>query len=137
MIYEDGNIVKRAIRDLYTKDTEEVQVEGEQAYKTAKDYMKLLMPSHASRVKLYKNHTPILFHYDVESRLDVMHGPVVQLKSGGYIVISPPRPWWRSTSTPDVRPRNATSRTPPSRPISRRAEEIGRQIRSDSGTSRD
>ena len=89
MIYEDGNIVKRAIRDLYTKDTEEVQVEGEQAYKTAKDYMKLLMPSHASRVKLYKNHTPILFHYDVESRLDVMHGPVVQLKSGGYIVISP------------------------------------------------
>ncbi len=89
LIYEEANIIKRAIRDLYAKDIDEILVEGDDGYKMAKSYMKLLMPSHTSRVQQYKDSTPLFHHYDVEHQLDAMHSPVVQLKSGGYIVINP------------------------------------------------
>ena len=89
LIYEEANIIKRAIRDLYAKDIDEILVEGDDGYKMAKSYMKLLMPSHAARVQQYKETTPLFHRYDVERQLDAMHSPVVQLKSGGYIVINP------------------------------------------------
>jgi len=90
LIYEEANIIKRAIRDLYdAKTIDEVLVEGEEGYKLAKGYMKLLMPSHAARVKPYKDNTSLFHRYEVERQLDAMHSPVVQLKSGGYIVINP------------------------------------------------
>ncbi|MBC6440384.1 MAG: Rne/Rng family ribonuclease [Rhodospirillales bacterium] len=88
LIYEEANIIKRAIRDLYAKDIDEVLVEGDEGYKMAKTYMKLLMPSHAARVKPYKEQTSLFHRYEVERQLDAMHSPVVQLKSGGYIVIN-------------------------------------------------
>ena len=90
LIYEEGNLIKRAIRDLYARDIEEVLVDGEEGYRTAKTFMKMLMPSHAKRVKLYRDPTVPLFHrYQVEQQIDAIHSPVVQLRSGGYIVINP------------------------------------------------
>ncbi len=89
LVHEEGNLIKRAIRDLYSKDVEDVIVEGNEAYRVAKDFMKLLIPSHSKRVQPYKDATvPLLHRYQVESQLDAMHDPVVTLKSGGYIVLS-------------------------------------------------
>jgi len=90
LVYEEGNLIKRAIRDLYTREIEEVLVEGQEAYQVAKKLMRLMMPSHAKRVQPYRDPTIPLFHrYQVETQLEAMHSPVVQLKSGGYVVINP------------------------------------------------
>ncbi|MEM7719667.1 MAG: Rne/Rng family ribonuclease [Pseudomonadota bacterium] len=86
-IYEEGNLIKRSIRDLYSREIEEVLVEGETGYRTAKDFMKMIMPSHAKNVKPYTDPMPLFARYQVESYLAAMFNPVVQLKSGGYIVI--------------------------------------------------
>ena len=86
-IYEEGDLIKRSIRDLYNRDIEEVIVEGERGHKNAKDFMKMIMPSHSNNVKLYKDGLPLFARYQVESFLSAMFNPVVQLKSGGYIVI--------------------------------------------------
>ncbi|MCK5777999.1 MAG: Rne/Rng family ribonuclease [Rhodospirillales bacterium] len=89
LIHEEGNLIKRSIRDIYTKDIEEVIVNGEEGYRTAKDFMKLMMPSHAKRVQPYKEtNIPLLQRFQVEGQIDSMHQPEVQLKSGGYIVIN-------------------------------------------------
>ncbi|WP_366657285.1 Rne/Rng family ribonuclease [Fodinicurvata sp. EGI_FJ10296] len=90
LIYEEANLIKRAERDLYTKDIDDIQVAGEEGYRTAKDFMKMLMPSHARRVKPYRDgHIPLFQRYAVESQIDAMHSPTVALKSGGYVVINP------------------------------------------------
>ena len=86
-IYEEGDLIKRSIRDLYNRDIEEVIVEGERGHKNAKDFMKMIMPSHSNNVKLYNDGLPLFARYQVESFLSAMFNPVVQLKSGGYIVI--------------------------------------------------
>ena len=88
LVYEEGSLVKRTIRDLYTKDIDEVNVAGEQAYREAKDFMAMLMPSHAKNVKLYRDSQPLFSRHGIESQLDAMFSPVVQLKSGGYIVLN-------------------------------------------------
>src|SRR5437879_193813 len=89
LIYEEGNLIKRSIRDLYTRDIDEVLVEGEEGYKTAKAFMRTLMPSHAKRVQPYRDPQVGLFHrFQVESQIDAIHSPVAQLRSGGYIVIN-------------------------------------------------
>ncbi len=87
LIHAEGNLIKRAIRDLYDRDIKEIIVEGDNAYKEAKAYLKLLMPSHAKYVKKYDGKVPIFSFYEVENYLQEMFNPVVQLKSGGYIVI--------------------------------------------------
>ncbi|WP_066604774.1 Rne/Rng family ribonuclease [Celeribacter halophilus] len=87
MIYEEGDLIKRSIRDLYNKDIDEVFVEGEAGYREAKDFMKMIMPSHAKNVKHYADQLPLFARYQVESYLAGMFNPTVQLKSGGYIVI--------------------------------------------------
>jgi ribonuclease E len=89
LTYEEANLIKRSIRDLYTKEIDEVLVEGEEGYKAAKNFMKMLMPSHAKRVQPYMDRIPLFHRYKVEQQFDSMHSPTVQLKSGGYIVISP------------------------------------------------
>ncbi|HEY6335146.1 MAG TPA: ribonuclease E/G, partial [Alphaproteobacteria bacterium] len=90
LIYEEANLIKRAIRDLYDRDIDEIHVEGDDGYRAAKDFMRMLTPSHAKRVHQYKDPLIPLFHrYQVESQIDGMHSPTVQLKSGGYIVITP------------------------------------------------
>jgi len=90
LIHAEADLIKRAVRDLYSKDIEEVIVEGDAAYRSAKDFMKLLIPSHAKRVQPYKDTEQRLFQrYQVEGQLDAMYSPVVQLRSGGYIVINP------------------------------------------------
>ena len=90
MVYEEGDIIKRAIRDVYSKDIEEIQVEGAETYQTAKRFMRLMMPSHAKRVQQYRDDTiPLYQRFQIEQQLDAMHNPEVQLKSGGYIVINP------------------------------------------------
>jgi ribonuclease E len=89
LIHEEGNLIKRAIRDLYTRDIEEVLVDGEDGYKTAKSFMKMLMPSHARRVLHYKEPAPLFQANDVDVQLETIFSPTVQLKSGGYIVINP------------------------------------------------
>ena len=86
-IYEEGDLIKRSIRDLYSKDIDEVLVEGERGYRVAKDFMKMIMPSHAKNVKHYNEQLPLFARFQVESYLASMFNPVVQLKSGGYIVI--------------------------------------------------
>mgnify|MGYP005751072933 CR=1 FL=1 len=86
-IYEEGDLIKRSIRDLYSREIDEVLVEGERGYRIAKDFMKMIMPSHAVNVKHYREQMPLFARYQVESYLSSMFNPVVQLKSGGYIVI--------------------------------------------------
>jgi ribonuclease E len=88
LVYEEGSLVKRAIRDLYHKDIEEIVVEGEAAYREAKDFMRMLMPSHVKNVVPYSDAQPIFTRYGIESQLDAMFQPTVQLKSGGYVVIN-------------------------------------------------
>ena len=88
LVYEEGSLVKRAIRDLYTKDVDEVMVEGDGAYREAKDFMKMLMPSHAKNVKAYKDTRPLFSRYQAESQLDGLYSPTVTLPSGGYMVIN-------------------------------------------------
>ena len=88
LVYEEGSLIKRAIRDLYNKEISEVLVDGEGGYRDAKDFMRMLMPSHAKNVKLYKDVLPLFQRFQVESQLDAMFSPVVTLRSGGYIVIN-------------------------------------------------
>ncbi|MGB3167820.1 MAG: Rne/Rng family ribonuclease, partial [Alteraurantiacibacter sp.] len=88
-IHSDSDLIKRAIRDIYNREIEEVVVEGEEGYKAAKAFMKLLMPSHARRVKAYSDPVPLFQRYGAEDELKAMYEPVVQLKSGGYLVINP------------------------------------------------
>ena len=86
-IYEEGDLIKRNIRDLYSKDIDEVLVEGERGYQQARDFMQMIMPTHADSVKHYQDQMPLFARFQVESYLAGMFNPVVQLKSGGYIVI--------------------------------------------------
>ena len=86
-IYEEGNLIKRSIRDLYSREIDEVWVEGDGGFRTAKEFMKMIMPSHAKNVKHYTDAMPLFARYQVESYLAGMFNPTVQLKSGGYIVI--------------------------------------------------
>lgn len=87
LIYEEGNLIKRSIRDLYSKDIAEILVYGDIAYKEAKTFMRMLMPSHAKVVQPYKDEIPLFTKYNIEEQLDVILQPVVNLKSGGYLVI--------------------------------------------------
>ncbi|MGF1550154.1 MAG: Rne/Rng family ribonuclease [Sphingomonadaceae bacterium] len=89
LIYGDSDLIKRAIRDIYNRDIEEVLVEGEEGYKSARAFMKLLMPSHVRRVKAYEEPKPLFQKQGVEDQLTGMFQPMVQLKSGGYLVINP------------------------------------------------
>jgi ribonuclease E len=89
LIYGDSDLIKRAIRDIYNRDIDEVIVEGEDGYKAARNFMKLLMPSHVKRVQNYVDPTPLFQRHGVEDQLAGMYQPLVQLKSGGYLVINP------------------------------------------------
>ncbi|KQM19197.1 ribonuclease [Sphingomonas sp. Leaf24] len=89
LVYGDSDLIKRAIRDIYNKDVDEVIVEGEDGFRHAKEYMRLLMPAHARRVKQYADAVPLFQRAHVEDQLAAMYNPVVQLKSGGYLVINP------------------------------------------------
>ncbi len=89
LIHSDSDLIKRAIRDIYHRDIEEVLVEGEEGFRAAKEFMKLLMPSHARKVKQYADPVSLYQRYGVEDQLAGMYNPVVQLKSGGYLVINP------------------------------------------------
>jgi ribonuclease E len=88
LVYEEGSLVKRSIRDLYNKDIDEILVAGDDAYRDARDFMRMLMPSHAKNVKPYHDNVPMFGRFGIESQLDAMFQPVVQLRSGGYIVIN-------------------------------------------------
>jgi ribonuclease E len=89
LVYEDSSLIKRAIRDIYSREIDEILVDGEESYRNAREFMKLLMPSHAKRVQLYRDRVPIFHRYQVETQLETMFHPTVQLKSGGYLVINP------------------------------------------------
>ncbi|MFN3287660.1 MAG: ribonuclease E/G, partial [Sphingomonadaceae bacterium] len=89
LIHEDSNLIKRAIRDIYSREIEEVLVEGEAGWQAARAFMKLLMPSHARRVQLYSDPVPLFQRLGVESQLEALLEPVVQLPSGGYMVLNP------------------------------------------------
>ena len=89
LIYEDSNLIKRAIRDIYSREIDEVLVEGPDGYKTSREYMKLLMPAHAKKIRPYIDAVPLFQRFGVEDQLTAMYQPVVQLKSGGYLVINP------------------------------------------------
>ncbi|OBX20344.1 ribonuclease [Erythrobacter sp. QSSC1-22B] len=89
LIHSDSDLIKRAIRDIYNREIEEVIVEGEAGFKLAKSFMKLLMPSHARRIKSYSDPVPMFQRYGAEDQLKAMYDPMVQLKSGGYLVINP------------------------------------------------
>ncbi len=88
LVYEEGSLVKRSIRDLYNKDIDEILVAGDESYKDAREFMRMLMPSHAKNVKPFRDTLPIFTRFGIESQLDAMFQPVVQLRSGGYIVIN-------------------------------------------------
>lgn len=88
LVYEEGNLIKRSIRDLYNKDVDEVVVAGQEAYREAKDFMRMLMPSHAKNVVLYQEPEPLFTRHKIESQLNAMFSPYVTLRSGGYLVIN-------------------------------------------------
>ncbi len=88
LVYEEGNLVKRAIRDLYAKDIAEILVEGEAAHKEARASMKMLMPSHVRNIKLYQEDIPLFARYKVDAQLDGLFSPVAPLPSGGYLVLN-------------------------------------------------
>jgi ribonuclease E len=88
LVYEEGDLIKRSIRDLYNKDIDEILVAGEEAHREAKEFMRMLMPSHAKNVQLYKEPEPLFIKYEVERQLNQMFSPVVTLRSGGYIVLN-------------------------------------------------
>ncbi|MEH6547506.1 MAG: Rne/Rng family ribonuclease [Sneathiella sp.] len=88
-VYEEANLIKRSIRDLYTKEISEILIEGDDGYKLAKEFMRKLMPSHAKKVQPYKDKIPLFHRFQVEQQFASMYNPEVQLKSGGYIVINP------------------------------------------------
>jgi len=88
LVYEEGSLVKRSIRDLFSKDIDEILVAGEGAYEDARDFMRMLMPSHTKSVKPFRDTLPIFTRYGIENQLDAMFQPVVQLRSGGYIVLN-------------------------------------------------
>ncbi len=88
LIYEEEDLVKRAIRDLYDKDIDGVFVEGEAGFKEARDFMRMLMPSQAKKVQLYREPTPLFVKHRVEDHLSQIYSPVVPLRSGGYLVIN-------------------------------------------------
>jgi ribonuclease E len=88
LVYEEGSLVKRSIRDLYNKDIDEVVVAGDDAYRDAREFMRMLMPSHAKNVRPYHDSQPVFAKFGIESQLDAMFSPVVQLRSGGYIVLN-------------------------------------------------
>jgi ribonuclease E len=89
LVYEEGSLIKRTIRDLYNKEIDEVFVAGDDAFREAKDFMRMIMPSHAKNVQLYKEDQPLFSKYGIEAQLDSMFSPTVTLPSGGYIVINP------------------------------------------------
>ncbi len=88
LVYEEGSLIKRSIRDLYSKDIDQVLIEGEGAYREAKDFMRMLMPSHAKNVQPYKEREPIFQKHSIDTQLDAMFSETVTLKSGGYLVIN-------------------------------------------------
>jgi ribonuclease E len=88
LVYEEGNLIKRTIRDLYSKEISDIQVEGEEGFNEAHGFMSMLMPSHADAVKQYRDHVPLFQRHGVETALDSMFNPIVRLRSGGYIVIN-------------------------------------------------
>lgn len=88
LIHEECDIIKRALRDMYTRDISEIYVEGEEEYRTAREFMKMLTPSHAKKIHLYKDETiPLFYRYQVESQLEAIHSNIVQLKSGAWLVM--------------------------------------------------
>src|SRR5262245_25030240 len=89
LIYEEGDLIKRSLRDVYDTDIAQVLVEGEQGFTAASEFMRQLVPHQANKVELYGDSIPLFHRYQVESQFDAMHSPVVQLRSGGYIVINP------------------------------------------------
>jgi ribonuclease E len=88
LIYEEASLIKRAIRDVYSRDVEEILVDGEQGWRAARDFMRMLMPAHAKKVQLWRDPQPLFAKAQVESQLDSMLQPTVQLRSGGYLVIN-------------------------------------------------
>jgi len=88
LIYEEADLIKRSIRDVYGRDIDEVMVEGDGAFQQAREFMRMLMPSHANKVRLHRDAVPLFARHHVDQQLDAMHSPVVQLRSGGYIVIN-------------------------------------------------
>ena len=89
LVYEEGNLIRRCIRDLYSKEFDQVVIDGADSYKEAKSYMKLLMPSHARKVKQHSGDAPLFKEHGVEDKLAAMFNPIVVLPSGGYLVINP------------------------------------------------
>ncbi len=89
VINEEANLIRRSIRDLYTRDIEQILIEGEEGYRTAKGFMKTLIPSHTAKVQPYRDRIPLFSRYQIENQLDSMYSPEIQLKSGGYLVINP------------------------------------------------
>ncbi len=89
LIYEEGDLIKRSLRDVYDTDIAQVLVEGEAGFEAASGFMRQLVPHQASKVELYKEQIPLFHRYQVEAQFDAMHSPTVQLRSGGYIVINP------------------------------------------------
>lgn len=89
LIYEEGNLIKRAIRDLYTSDIETIEIEGNEAYKEATSFMQLLLPTHEHKVKHYKGAMRIFTHHGVDEELEELLQPQVRLPSGGYLIINP------------------------------------------------
>jgi ribonuclease E len=88
LIYEEASLIKRTIRDVYTRDVEDILVDGEEGWRAARDFMRMLMPGHAKKVQLWTEGQPLFAKFQVEAQLDAMLNPVVQLRSGGYIVIN-------------------------------------------------
>ena len=129
VINEEANLIRRSIRDLYARDIEQILIEGDAGYKTAKAFMKTMIPSHAARVKAYRDRIPLFVRYQIESQLDSMYGPELQLKSGGYLVIDPTEALVAIDVNSGRATRERTIEETALRTNLEAAEEIARQLR--------
>ena len=129
VINEEANLIRRSIRDLYARDIEQILIEGDAGYKTAKSFMKTMIPSHAARVKAYRDRIPLFVRYQIESQLDSMYGPELQLKSGGYLVIDPTEALVAIDVNSGRATRERTIEETALRTNLEAAEEIARQLR--------
>jgi len=128
-VYEEANLIKRSIRDLYTKDISEISIEGDEGYKVAKEFMRKLMPSHAKKVQPYKDKIPLFHRFQVEQQFAAMYNPEVQLKSGGYIVINPTEALVSIDVNSGKATRERTIEDTATKTNLEAAEEISRQLR--------
>ena len=95
LIHQESEIIKRTLRDMYDENTKNIIIEGNEGYKKAQNFMKMMMPSHVKKIKKYRDKIPLFFKENIEQKLNQIYDSEIKLKSGGYLVINPTEAWFQ------------------------------------------